>query len=260
MARCIIRHQVRPARHLDGFTLVELLVVIGIIAVLISLLLPAMQRARAAARTVACASQLRQLSFFVNLYAQDNKDRMIFGYGSGESPMQSYADAFAYAKTYSGGTGYLGQITTGGYTNAVMPTLLICPADNGNQPFQAGARAWQPRAPGHSDRVSYGISGYSATEDKSRYRRMSRLHARQLLFYDKTSAWPGGVSDNNQPARRMMMARTYYSQSEIASWLRNAARHGKNAINVSRLDTSVELMPLNDLTRIPVGKGIWTGQ
>lgn len=63
-----------PGRGLkQGFTLVELLVVIGIIAVLIAILLPSLSRARAAASSVASLSNLRQLGIGLLNYLNDNR-------------------------------------------------------------------------------------------------------------------------------------------------------------------------------------------
>ena len=68
---CIRGFRRRDPAGRSGFSLVELLVVIAIIAILASLLLPALSRSKIQARTVACLSNLRQLQFCWIMYADD---------------------------------------------------------------------------------------------------------------------------------------------------------------------------------------------
>ena len=68
-----LRRKTGPGRY-RAFTLIELLVVISIVALLISLLLPALGAARESASRVMCASQLRTIYSSYNLYALDNEE------------------------------------------------------------------------------------------------------------------------------------------------------------------------------------------
>jgi prepilin-type N-terminal cleavage/methylation domain-containing protein/prepilin-type processing-associated H-X9-DG protein len=115
----------------SGFTLVELLVVIGVIAVLIAILLPALSKARASARRAMCLSNLRTLGQCYYVYANDNKGKG-FIYAYTVAPPAAYASSqqfwFAARNTDSGGTqtwdstsGYL----TPYYKN---PAFLNCPS------------------------------------------------------------------------------------------------------------------------------------
>ena len=108
-----------------AFTLVELLVVISIIALLLAVLMPSLQKAREQARRALCASNLRQLILSVNLYGLDYKNTVVGGHtgfgGSTEIIQNSNPVVRSGLAIYC----YLG------YLSVDSLKLAHCPSDNG---------------------------------------------------------------------------------------------------------------------------------
>ena len=117
----------RLPRHRAAFTLVELLVVIGIIAVLVSILLPSLNRAREQAKRAKCLNNLRQIGMAFVMYNNENKGWYPF-HADGNA---KYAEDWIHWQQIRN----IKDSAVYRYLGTADPSIFRCPSDDpGNRP------------------------------------------------------------------------------------------------------------------------------
>ncbi len=148
----------------NGFTLIELLVVVAIIAVLVAILLPALNAAHESAKSIVCLNNLRQIGQATFLYLGDNGDRFPCEY---DNPHYRYSGRWKnrlakYLGIDTNSSGYISEYKVG-------KNVFVCPASTQNHILDYKV------AYHNSYNSNWGIIGYDTSENHAVSERLENI-------------------------------------------------------------------------------------
>jgi len=144
----------RAVRRRTGFSMVDLLVSIAVIALLVGIITPTLAHVKDAADKIVCASNLRQIGLGLTMYAEDHEGRYPQSLGSvaaGDDPQLAHTGENPNA--WSG----LGWLVADGYLST--PQIFYCPAHQGEHTADAYTDEWMTLD--ESIRTNYAYRGVS---------------------------------------------------------------------------------------------------